>query len=268
MAKARGLDQPRVAFPTEAAPASLPLGSQVELGLAHRKMQKAARTGALVIGVDYVDRGVEVTFEPDEPELFTAAIPGLFTDPPERRQQLRVFPRTGEGITVPVRLAEDLGARPIAARLCDASAGGLGLLFPYPSEELLCFSRSFLCELALPAGGRSEVECTVRNRTLLEDGVRYGVEFTGTNDRPLLAFEPLWDCACGETGLLAASHTRCPRCGRPRSSTTRLPHRDGLLSLTAHVYTGRDRFCPSCKSTWSALARFCGRCGLQLAKDG
>lgn len=267
MVKARGLEQPRVAFTGEHTPGSLPLGSQVDLGLATRKMHRAARSGALLCGVDWTDRAVELTLEPDEPELFAQAIPGLFTDPPERRANVRVFPRTGDGITVPVRLAEDMAAKPYSARLCDASAGGLGLLFPYAAEEMLCFSRTFLCEMSGPAGERQEIECRVKNRTLLEDGVRYGVEFTAGAAASVLAFEPLWDCTCGETGLLAASHPRCLRCGRPRSTATRLPHRDGILSLTAHVYTGKDRFCPSCKATWSAIAKFCGRCGLQLAKD-
>jgi PilZ domain-containing protein len=264
MVTARGLDQPRIAFPANNAPASLPLGAQVDLGLATRAMAKAVRCGAQLIAVEWAPEGVELTFDPDEPELFRDEIPGLVKDPPERRSSVRVFPRSGEGIRVPVRLQEDLAAKPLVARLCDASAGGLGLLFPYSSEEKLCFSRALLCEVVEPGGERREVDCLVRNRTLLPDGVRYGVEFVNPGSAAVQPFEPLWDCPCGETGLLAASHKRCLRCGRPRSTNTRLPHRDGLLSLPAHLYTGTDRRCRSCGATWSSAAKFCGSCGLGL----
>jgi hypothetical protein len=117
--------------------------------------------------------------------------------------------------------------------------------------------------VAEPDGGRREVECVVRNRTLLQDGVRYGVEFASPAVTAVQPFEPLWDCPCGETGLLAATHLRCPNCGRPRSTNTRLPHRDGLLSLTVHVYSGTEKRC-RCGATWSAMAKFCARCGLAL----
>lgn len=264
-------DQPRIAFPMENAPMSLPLGAQVELGLATRKMPKAERSGALLIGVEIVGptgapTSVELTFDPDEPELFHASIPGFRRETADRRSTVRVFPRSGEGIRVPVRPQEDLASRPVMARLCDASAGGLGLLFPYDDEVRLCWSRVLLCEVAEPTGGRKEIECHVRNRTLQDDGVRYGVEFTAGSTGVLQPFEPLWDCPCGETGLLAASHLRCLRCGRPRSTNTRLPHRDGLLSLTAHLYTGTAKRCTGngCAATWSSEAKFCGRCGKGL----
>lgn len=265
LVNAKGLDQPRIAFPLDQAPYMHELGAQVELGLAARKMAKAVRCGALMIAVEWTGTGIEITYDPDEPELFAEAIPGLAQDGDDRRSQIRVFPRSGDGIQVPVKVQEDLGGRPLVARLCDASAGGLGLLFPYSLEERLCFARVLLCEIAIAGGTRREVPCRVRNRTLLEDGVRYGVEFSTENgDPPPQPFEPLWDCTCGEIGLLAATHLRCPRCGRPRSATTRVPHRDGLLSTVSHPFVGTALTCRSCGSQWSADAKFCARCGLGL----
>jgi hypothetical protein len=203
----------------------------------------------------------------------------------DRRGPVRVFPRAGDGIQVPVRIQEDMGGRTLLARLCDASAGGLGLLFPYAAEERLCFSRVLLCEIAAPSGERREVSCTIRNRILAEDGVRYGVEFAPVALHPAgldpsqpapaqtglggplpvpQPFEPLWDCSCGAAGLLVATHPRCPQCGRVRSGHTRLPHQGGLLSAVVHPYVGRDRRCRSCGAMWSLEAKFCARCGLKL----
>ena len=45
---------------------------------------------------------------------------GLAEDADDRRSQIRVFPRSGDGIQVPVKVQEDLGGRPLMARLCDA----------------------------------------------------------------------------------------------------------------------------------------------------
>jgi hypothetical protein len=268
MIAARGTDQPRIAFATDGPnPGSLELGAQIELGLATRRMNKAVKCGALLLAVEYTGSNVELTFDPDDPELFREEIPGIERNPDERRSSVRVFPRSGDGIAVPVRIAEDLAGEPLTARLCDASAGGLGLLFKYTVEDRLCYARVLLCEVADPGGGRRELECRVKNRTLLEDGVRYGCEFVQGQTGVIQPFEPLWDCPCGETGLLAASHLRCLRCGRPRSTNTRLPHRDGLLSLTVHPYTGKDRLCRSCASSWSSAARYCGKCGLRLVPD-
>jgi hypothetical protein len=180
---ARGLDEPRVAFPRGAAPATLPLGSQVDLGLATRKMPKAARCGALLIAVDWTPDAVELTFDPDDPELFQQAIPGLMADPTERRADPRLPAITDQGITVAVRFLDDLVAPPLIARLCDASPGGLGLQFPYSAEDRLCATRVLVCELAGPDGHRRDHICEVTNRTLLGDGVRYGVEFVGARPR-------------------------------------------------------------------------------------
>lgn len=267
MVTARGLDRPCVAFATDQAPSFLELGAQVELGLATRKMTKAARCGAQIESVEWIGEHVEITLDPDEPELFHEAIPGLADQAPERRQNERVFPRSGDGIQVPVRTEEDLGAKPLLARLCDASAGGLGLLFSMGAEERLRFSRVLLCELVTPSGDKREVSCAIRNRRLAVDGVRYGVEFTsdvGSKIMELLPFEPLWDCSCGAAGLLVATHPRCPQCGKPREGSTRLPHRDGLLSAVVHPYIGREQRCKSCGAYWSNAAKFCARCGLKL----
>jgi hypothetical protein len=270
MITARGLDQPRVAFPLEQAPISLELGAQVELGLVHRKMPKAAVSGALVLAIEWVGDQVEITLDPDEPAVFRDSIPGVEAAAVDRRGPVRVFPRAGHGIQVPVRIQEDMGGKPLLARLCDASAGGLGLLFPYAAEERLCFSRVLLCEIATPSGEKREVACTIRNRLLAEDGVRYGVEFAPLAHDPATPlpvpepFEPLWDCSCGATDLLVATHQRCPQCGRVRSGRTRLPQQGGMLSAVIHPYVGTDRRCRSCGALWSQDAKFCARCGLRL----
>ncbi|MEQ1500754.1 MAG: PilZ domain-containing protein [Myxococcota bacterium] len=265
MVTAQGLDTPRIAFTAEAAPPAIQLGAQVELGLATRKMAKAVRCGAQVVAIEWTPLGIEISLDPDEPELFHEAIPGLAENPGDRRAEVRVFPRSGHGVHVPVRLEDDLGGKPLMARVTDASTGGLGLLFPYAAEERLCYSRVLLVELESSAGKRQEVECQVRNRTLVEDGVRYGVEFRIAREPAPQPFEPLWDCsACGARGLLAASHLRCPECGRPRSGPTRIPSRDGRLSAAIHPYLGTERTCRACGSKWSEHAKFCAQCGLRL----
>lgn len=265
MVTARGFDQPRIAFNPDAAPPCLALGCQVELGLATRK-SPVVRGGALVTAVEWTPLGVEITLDPDEPESFRDAIPGIVPDGADRRTEVRVFPRTGDGIRVAVRIQEDMGGEPLQARVTDASAGGLGLLFPYELEDRLCFARVLLVDLDGPSGDRNDVECEVRNRTLVEDGVRYGLEFRPSREPSPQPFEPLWDCAhCAATGLLAASHLRCPECGRPRTGPTRIPQRNGQLSLSSHPYQGNALTCRSCGAKWSIAAKFCAKCGLGLS---
>ncbi|MEZ4237851.1 MAG: PilZ domain-containing protein [Myxococcota bacterium] len=266
MVSARGFDQPCLLFSAEAAPPAIALGTQVELGLATRRMAKAVSSGAQVIAVEWTPEGVEMSLDPDDPELFKEAIPGLVTHGDDRRNHVRVFPRTGDGIQVSVRIQEDLAGNPLLARVTDASTGGLGLLFPYDLEERLCFARVLLVELESAGGESREVECEVRNRTLVVDGVRYGVEFRASREPVPQPFEPLWDCSCGATGLLAASHLRCPACGRPQQGTTRIPHRNGRLSATLHPYQGTAQTCRGCGAVWSAEAKHCARCGLVLAR--
>jgi hypothetical protein len=266
MVAARGFDQPCLLFAPQAAPPAIALGAQVELGLATRKMAKAVSSGAQVIAVEWTPSGVEVSLDPDDPELFREAIPGLVEAGAERRNQTRVFPRSGDGIQVAVRISDDMAGRPLLARVTDASAGGLGLLFPYDLEERLCFARALLVELEIAGGAVREIECEVRNRTLVVDGVRYGVEFRISREPVPQPFEPLWDCACGATGLLAATHLRCPRCGKQQRGPTRIPQRNGRLSASLHPYQGNEHPCPSCGSAWSREAKYCARCGLMLAR--
>lgn len=268
MVAARGFDQPCLLFTPEAAPSAMALGTQVELGLATRRMAKAVTSGAQVVAVESTPSGVEVSLDPDDPELFREAIPGLVEAGAERRNQVRVFPRSGDGIQVAVRILDDMGGRPLIARVTDASTGGLGLLFPYDLEERLCFARTLLVELEVAGGEVREIECEVRNRTLVVDGVRYGVEFRMTREPVPQPFEPLWDCGCGATGLLAATHARCPECGKPQRGPTRIPQRNGRLSGAVHPYQGAELHCRACGSTWSAQASFCARCGQRLVRPG
>jgi len=79
-------------------------------------------------------------------------------------------------------------------------------------------------------------------------------------------YEMLWDCKyCGTKKNLGKTHQFCPNCGSPQDPSWRyFPADDEKVAVKDHVYVGADVTCPSCGTTSSSAAEFCGRCGTPL----
>lgn len=260
-------DTPTLLFDEAKAPAELPLGTEVEVGMATLGMANAVRDRGVLTGVQRLrDGNVQVTLMVDHPQTLQDELPQAVRDTTERREWVRVGPKD-RTVEVPVRLPD--GMR-LIARLRDSSAGGLGLGFPIGAEPKLCATRTFVASVVWPGfEGRRDWTCEVRNRALRDGEVRYGVQFkteTGSVGAPGPRFEPLWDCpSCQTEALLAETHQHCPICGHARGDErTRLPEWEDLFTADNHPLCGTAGACRACGVAHGRRAIFCGHCGVKL----
>jgi hypothetical protein len=158
-------------------------------------------------------------------------------------------------------------------RLADVSHGGLAVLLSPEAEDILGTAMQVRCTFRPAGADRDETQtCDIRNRQLVGGGdsllVRYGMAFLAEAAQPwsLPVYEPSWDCAaCGTGRLLAHTHQHCPMCGAaPKHERTYFPPWDEVVSAERHLMSGADRTCGTCRSTWSTLARYCGKCATKL----
>ena len=258
---------PRLAFPVEHSPASIPLGTALTVGLAPRHLPKPTQSRAKLTALERLGSVVAVELELDDPTMWREAMPEEDVRVNERRAWPRVATSLSTEFAVGVEMDRGaLSGRRMGARLVDMSRGGLGLRFPLHCETRLCVAGLLRCTIQGPSGVQVRI-CTIRNRRLLSTGVRYGVAYTpAATPWPEPRYEAHWRCGdCGSEPLLADTHAFCPACGAPRDNTpSQFPEWDGVIHVDAHPFTGMGRGCLRCGCTWHETARNCGHCGTRL----
>ena len=251
--------QPRLTFDVAHAPADVPLGTMVTLGIATRSMGRPAQSRAKLVGVEHLDEQVILEVQPDDPTIWTEVIGERMPSGPDRRSWPRLAVPASEEVVVQTLIdSGPASGRRLAATVIDLSAGGAGLRFVPQAEPRLCTATRLTCTIDDEAR-----VCVVRHRRLVPMGVRYGVAYVGAPVEDNPRFEAHWVCpGCGTTPLLADSHDFCPACGTERGNEpSHLPDWDSLVATAAHPFNGIARSCLRCGSGWSSDARNCGHCG-------
>ena len=268
-------DRIHVHFHPDDGPLYTPLGGWLRLGIAQPGMAHALQDDARLVRVDRRrEEALECVFELAHPAWLVRQVRGAVIDQrPDSRNWLRVAAPDDE-VTVPVTLPDaPPSAQRVVGRLADASAGGLGVLFPKVAEPLLCLHLTLRAQVPLPGhSGTGDWVCSVRYRTLVDsETVRYGLQFLSDGvavDPPGPQLEELWDCEeCGVDGLLAETHARCPSCGSEANPTTRHPTWREQATADVHPMCGTDVHCEQCGVAHSELATFCGHCGHRLPTE-
>lgn len=260
---------PRLLFPRDQGPATLPLGTPVALAAVSRATEEPVQGRGRLCAVSVEGHQSAIELELEDRGLWALVMPDALLPTSDRRS----WPRRSRAHTdTRVGVQLDSGppsARRVVGRLEDTSPGGIGLRLPFAVEGRLCQARHLLCSLTLDEGALQR-RCTVRHRRLLPIGVRYGLAFLdpGAEPEPPVRYEAQWTCTgCGADPLLADSHQHCPSCGLPRGNTpTRLPGWDELLTVDTHPLTGFARTCLRCGTAWARSARNCGHCGTRLPR--
>lgn len=259
-----GAGSASVVFPVDSAPLLL-LGEPVELTFAGGPLQAPVVVGAVPVA------RAEGDFRRYDFAL-AKGFGGQRTPLPPSDRDRRRWLRLSPDRPLPVRIEVSDGPHRgllLEGRLADLSHGGLAALLPAEAERPLHAATEVRCTLRPPGTSADETwTCTIRNRQLSGDQLRYGLAFARpTRDAALQppTFEHFWACpGCQTDRLLAVTHAHCPRCGRARDSATlRFPGWGEVLTAADHPFSGDQRSC-RCGATWGSPAHHCGACGARL----
>lgn len=254
-----------VVFATPDAPL-LPLGERVELTFAGGPLQAPVVVGAVPVARAEGDfRRYTFDLEASFGARHTPSSPDA---PAERRRWLRLSPERPQPVRVEVADGPRTGTL-LEGRLADLSHGGLAIVLRASAEAALHAAQGVRCTLRAPGARADETwTCSIRNRQLLGEHLRYGLAFVRAEAAALEppTFEHFWACAgCHTDRLLAVTHAHCPRCGRARGEARlRFPGWDEVLTAADHPFAGDHRSC-RCGASWAATAHHCGRCGAGLS---
>jgi hypothetical protein len=149
------------------------IGEQVELLFGVPARDKPVLVTATVIHRTEQDGARQYGFQfADRSKLESQLAPALYRLF-NRRASDRVKPAPESPIDVTVELSAS--AAPVTAQLLDISTGGMGLRVPLAAEPALAPADRVRVLLALPTHqARLDLVVRIRNRCLIQSGVRYG----------------------------------------------------------------------------------------------
>lgn len=254
----------QLSFAADATIARIPLGTFVMVAVPGATGTPPAQCRAKLLAITLEADAVAVEIEVDDPSVWGPTVPRPSVPYRDRRRWPRLQPSVAA--EQPVQILIDVGphsGRSLSGHVMDRSDGGIGVRLPMQAEARLCAADRLLC---MPIDDIRPRRCTVRHRTLLPLGVRYGLRFEGEPLEAPTTYEPLWTCdSCGAGPLLGRSHAHCPACGQGRGDTAlAYPDWDDLVATEEHTFFGGDRTCLRCGTAFSRLARNCGHCGTRL----
>ena len=169
----------QVAFPRRPQPVAA-LATEVFLELIGAPLREAVGVRARVCHRDETDDGVTYGFQLLEPASIEALIPQDLLPVFNRRVESRRVPE--EPLEIPIQLSTygTDGHHTAAASMVDLSTVGVAVVVDASTEWMFATTRYLTASIQLVSPNRSPaitIECQIRNRKLIDKGIRYGMAF-------------------------------------------------------------------------------------------
>lgn len=156
------------------------IGSDIELTLSGPGLVEPLRVEVRVCHRDDNDSGSAYGFQLDDPTSLPDRIPESLLAMFNRRVELRVSHKEPLDITIQLSTYSADGHHTASAKALDLSTVGMAVIVDASAEWMFATTRYVTAAIQLASPGQSPpiaIECQIRNRKLIDKGVRYGLRF-------------------------------------------------------------------------------------------
>ena len=156
------------------------VGSDIELNLSGPGLVEPLTVEVKVCHRDDNDSGTAYGFQLNDPTSLPDRIPESLLAMFNRRVELRVSNERPLDITIQLSTYSTDGHHTANATALDLSTVGLAVIVDASTEWMFATTRYVTAAMQLVSPGNSPpitIECQIRNRKLIDKGVRYGLRF-------------------------------------------------------------------------------------------